>query len=140
MNIQINITDYKSLLSVARKQAEPQRLLFVFLKTSLSKDHKDEEAMNFHSGQGGELEPIMCVDKTLDELGSFADLVTESESIEQNWQIVLVASLSGRGGIVPTSDEATQPLKMMVQTVEQGGSLSNFMAFDKKGDPIQFGN
>ncbi len=115
-------------------------MLFVFLKTSLPKDHKDVEAMNFHSGQGGELEPVMCVDKALDELGSFADLVTESESMEQNWQIVLVACLSGRGGIAPTPDEATQPLKMMVQTVEQGGNLSNFLAFDKNGDPIQFGN
>lgn len=138
--MQINITDYESLLSVARKQAEPQRLLFVFLKVSLPKNPEDEEEINFHSGQGGELEPVMCVDKTLDELGSFADLVTESESMEQNWQIVLVACLSGRNGIVPTSDEATQSLKMMVQTVETGGNLSNFLAFDKKGDPIQFGD
>lgn len=82
----------------------------------------------------------MCVDKTLDELGSFADLVTESESIEQNWQIVLVACLSGRNGIVPTSDEATRLLEMMVQTVEKGGNISNFLAFDKSGAPIQFGN
>lgn len=137
--MQINITDYESLLSAAGKQAEPQRLLFVFLKASLPKDPKDEEASSFHSGQGGELEPIMCVDKTLDELGSFADLVAESESMKQNWQIVLIACLSGRNGIVPTSEDATKSLKMMVQTVETGGNLSNFLAFDKKGDPIQFG-
>ena len=137
--MQINITDYPSLLSAAKKQAQPQRLLFVFLKASLPKDHKGDEAMNFHAGQGGALEAIMCVDKTLDELGSFADLVTESESMKQNWQIVLVASLSGKNGIAPTSDEATGPLKKMVQAVEQGGNLSSFLAFDKKGDPIQFG-
>ena len=138
--MQINITDYESLLLAAKKQPEPQRLLFVFLKTSLPKDHTGEEESNFHAGRGGELEPVMCVDKTLDELGSFADLVTESEDMEQNWQIVLIACLSGRNGIIPTSDEATKPLKMMVQTVEQGGNLSNFLAFDKKGDPIVFGN
>jgi len=96
--------------------------------------------MNFHAGQGGALEAIMCVDKTLDELGSFADLVAESESMKQNWQLVLVASLSGRNGIAPTSDEAIGPLKKMVQTVEQGGDLSRFLAFDKKGDPVYFGN
>ena len=82
----------------------------------------------------------MCVDKTLDELGSFADLVTESESMKQNWQIVLVACLSGKNGIVPTSDKATKSLKMMVETVEKGGNLSNFLAFDKQGGPIHFGN
>ena len=136
----INITDYESLLSAAKEQAEPQRLLFVFLKASLPKHHKGAEEDNFHSGKGGELEPVMCVDKILDELGSFAELVTESEKIEQNWQIVLIACLSGKDGIMPTSDEATQPLKMMVETVERGGSLSNFLAFDKSGAPIQFGD
>jgi hypothetical protein len=47
-----------------------------------------------------ELEPIMCVDKTLDELSNFTDLVTESESIEPNWQLVLVACLSARNSHV----------------------------------------
>ncbi|MBT5187760.1 MAG: hypothetical protein HOH19_14970 [Kordiimonadaceae bacterium] len=81
----------------------------------------------------------MCVDKTLDQLGSFGDLVKESEEMKLDWQIVLVACLSGRNGIMPTSEEATPSLEMMAQTVEQGGNLSNFLAFDKKGDPIQFG-
>ena len=136
----INITNYESLLSVAKEQAEPQRLLFVFLETSLPKDHHGDEAIRFHSGQGGELQPVMCVDKTLDELSSFSDLVAESERVGKNWQIVLVACLSGRNGIEPSSDEATQPLKMMVQTVETGGQLSNYMAFDREGAPVQFGN
>jgi hypothetical protein len=87
-----------------------------------------------------ELEPIMCVDKTLDELSNFTDLVTESESIEPNWPLVLVACLSGRNGIATTSDEATKSLEMMVQTVEKGGNLSNFLASDKNGVPVQFGN
>ncbi|MEH6473700.1 MAG: ribonucleotide reductase subunit alpha [Halopseudomonas sp.] len=138
--MKINIINYESLLSAAKKQTEPQRLLFVFLKSSLPNVHKDEEAIRFHSGQGGELQPIMCVDKTLDELGSFSDLVAESESIEENWQIVLVAALPGRNGVVPSSDEAEKPLNRMVQTVENGGDLSNYMAFDKNGSPIQFGN
>lgn len=81
----------------------------------------------------------MCVDKTLDELGSFADLVKESENMQQDWQIVLVACLSGKNGVAPTPDEATQPLKMMVEAIEKGGNLSNFLAFDKKGEPILFG-
>jgi len=65
----------------------------------------------------------MCVDKTLNELGSFADLAKESESMELDWQLVLVACLSGRNGIMPTSEEATPSLEMMIKTVEQGGSI-----------------
>lgn len=139
-NKHINITDYKSLLAAAKEQVEPQRLLFVFLKTSLPKDYNSEEETRFLSGEGGELEPVMCVDKTLDELGDFSDLVKESESMEQNWQIVLVACLSGKNGIAPSSDEAVKPLEMMVNAVKTGGNLSNFLAFEKNGTPIQFGN
>ena len=139
-NIQINITNYETLLSAAKTQPEPQRLLFVFLQKSLPQDHKDEEAIKFHAGQGGALEPVMCVDKTLDELGTFSDLVTESESMEKSWQIVLVACLSGRNGVVPSADDAAEPLKKMVNAVKVGGDLSNFLAFEKNGDPVQFGN
>lgn len=135
----MQITDFESLLSAARQQAEPQRILFVFLQASLPKDPGEEEASRFHSGQGGELQPVMSVDKTLDELGSFADLVAESERTKQDWQIVLVAALSGRKGVAPSSDEAEQPLKKMMQAVESGGDLSRYMAFDREGIPVQFG-
>lgn len=135
----INITDYESLLSVANQQPEPQRLLFVFLRASLPDDHGEADASNFHSGQGGALQPIMCVDKTLGELSTFSDLVAESERVEKDWQIVLVAGLAGKNGIAPSSDEAEEPLKMMLHTVENGGDLSKYMAFDREGAPVQFG-
>jgi hypothetical protein len=139
MSKKIKITNYESLLLAAKQQAEPQRLLFVFLRTSLPENYKDEEANRFYSGRGGELQPIMCVDKTLDELGSFSDLVEESKQMEQDWHIVLVAGLSGRNGILPDSSEADQPLKVMVQTVEIGGDLSKYAAFDREGTSVQFG-
>jgi len=125
-------------LLAAKNQPEPQRLLFVFLKASLPEEHESEEAARFHSGQGGQLQPVMCVDKTLSELGSFADLVAESEHMGQAWQIVLVAGLSGRNGIAPSADDATQPLKVMQHTVENGGDLSHYMAFDRDGNPVRF--
>ncbi|WP_200911599.1 hypothetical protein [Teredinibacter purpureus] len=80
----------------------------------------------------------MCVDKTLEELGVFSDLVKESESLEQDWQIVLIACLSGRNGVVPDSTEVEFSLKKMVETVQQGGDLSKYVAFNRGGEPIQF--
>ncbi len=139
MSENINITNYESLLLAAKQQAEPQRLLFVFLRASLPENHKDAEANRFNSGRGGELQPIMCVDKTLDELGSFSDLVEESKQMGQDWQLVLVVGLSGRNGVAPSSSEADQPLKAMVQTVEMGGDLSKYVAFDREGTSVQFG-
>ena len=81
---------------------------------------------------------MVCVDKSLDELGSFADLVAESEKTQQDWHIVLVAALSGCNGIAPDSDQADKPLKMMMETVQNGGDLSKYMAFKRDGSPVQF--
>jgi hypothetical protein len=134
----IEITNYKSLLTVGRHQSDPQRFLFVFLQAFLSDDHDDEDKKRFQSGQGGELKTIMCVDKNLSDLTNFADLVTESKQMEQEWSMVLVACLSGENGNFPTSEEAEEPLKLMVQAVQNGGDLSKYLAFDKQGDLIQF--
>lgn len=135
----INITSYESLLSAANQQSEPQRLLFVFLRASLPDDHGEEDASRFHSGQGGALQPIMCVDKTLGELSTFSALVAEAERIEKDWQIILVAGLAGKNGVAPSSDDAEEPIKMMLHAVENGGDLSKYMAFDREGVPVQFG-
>jgi hypothetical protein len=134
----IEITDYKSLLAVGKQQSDPQRFLFVFLQASLPDEHDDVDKQRFHSGQGGELKAIMCVDKDLAELTDFADLVAESKQMEQDWSLVLIACLSGVNGMSPTAEEAEQPLKTMVQTVQNGGDLSKYLAFDKQGDLLSF--
>ena len=133
------ITDYQSLLAVGRQQTEPQRFLFVFLQASLPADHDEADAQSFHSGQGGQLNAIMCVDKDLDELTDFTDLLTESKQMEQDWSIVLVGCLSGKNGIQPTAEESEQALKMIVQAVQNGGDLAKYLAFDKQGSLLHFG-
>ena len=134
----VDIINYETLLMAGKEQKEPQRFLFVFLKTALPKDHEGDEAERFNSGQGGALSPIMCVDKALDDLTSFSDLVEESKNMVQDWQLVLVACLSGMGGHMPTSTETDLQLKMMVQRVENGGDLSRYLAFDREGALVQF--
>ncbi|MEE9336728.1 MAG: hypothetical protein V3U87_01495 [Methylococcaceae bacterium] len=134
----IEITDYKSLLAVGKQQSEPQRFLFVFLQAFLSDESSDENIKQFQSGQGGELKAIMCVDKDLTDLTNFADLVSESRKMDQEWSMVLVACLSGKNGLHPTSSEAEESLKMMVQTIQNGGDLSKYLAFDNQGDLLKF--
>lgn len=134
----IDIIDYKTLLAVGKQQKDPQRFLFVFLHASLPDEHNETDLQRFDSGQGGELQAIMCVDKDLAELTDFADLVSESQQMEQDWSMVLVACLSGVNGVLPTAAEAEQPLKNMVQTVQNGGDLSKYLAFDKQGVLLHF--
>jgi hypothetical protein len=111
----------------------------VFLKKSLSKDHDNQQAFRYEADMGGELQPVMSVDKPLDELASFEELVAESKFLKKPWDIVLVACLSGQNGKMPTTEESVKPLEMMMKTVEMGGDLSKYMAFDKKGSPLIFG-
>ncbi len=132
------ITSYETLLEVAKKQPEPQRFLFVFLKVTRPDEATEEEFRRFDAGQGGFLDPIMCVDKDLNELASFADLVEESKQVGQEWQMVLIAILAGKNGVAPSSEVAEEPLKKMVHTVQQGGDLSPFLMFDSNGDPVIF--
>ena len=137
--LSMEITNYKTLLMAARQQTEPQRFLFVFLKKSLGTDHDSNQASKFNAGTGGELTPVMSVDKPLDELGSFKDLVKESELLEKPWDMVLVACLSGKNAVMPSSDDALKHLETMMKTVEMGGNLAKYMAFDNQGTPLIFG-
>ncbi len=132
------IIDFESFLEAARQQAEPQRLLFVFLKAVLPEDYDAEQESRFQSGEGGALLPVMYVDKTLEEVPSFHALVEESRQMGETWQLVLVAAMAGRDGRVPSSEAADDALKTMVKTVHAGGDLSAYLAFNAEGEPVRF--
>ncbi len=131
----MNIESYSDLIKAAAMQDEPQRLLFVFAKAELPNGYTDTQKHNFEQGQGGALAPVLCVDKLPDEVSDFSSLVNESKSTGVDWDIAFVSALGGRGGFPPNSDEATQPLKMMMEKI-QGGMIADFLTFDKTGDLV----
>lgn len=133
----INITNFNTLLQAARKEPEPQRLLFVFTRPELPEGHSKLESERFHAGQGGTLTPIMYVDKTLDELSNFSDMVAESQKMGEQWKIVFIAALSGRNGVLPSSSETQTTLDMMVKSIQQG-IVSKFLAYDTNGQSVNF--
>ena len=116
-------------------QDEPQRLLFVFAKAELPNGYTDTQKNNFDQGQGGALAPVLCVDKLPDEVADFSALVAESKTTGVDWDIAFVSALGGRGGFAPNSDEATQPLKMMMEKI-QGGMIADFLTFNKTGELV----
>ena len=133
----MDISSFDDLLLAAGQQSEPQRLLFVFAASELPEDATEEERVRFESGEGGALKPVMTVDKLPAEVPSFDSLLDESKGTGAHWDIVFVASLSGRAGMVPNSDEASQPLQMMVQAIHTGG-VGNFVAFSRDGEIVRF--
>ena len=133
----MNISNFDDLLRSAREQEQPQRLLFVFAAAGVPDDATPAQRASFLAGKGGTLTPLMCVDRTPDELGSFDALLEESRQFGTAWDIVFVAALSGAGGIAPTPAQAGTPLQRMVDSVN-AGSIGGFLPFDMQGQPVQF--
>jgi len=133
----MNISSYADLLEAAKQQPEPQRLLFVFTQPELPEGYTEVQIQRFHAGQGGVLTPKVCTDRALDELGDFSDLVADSLQTGQDWKIVFVACLGGRGGVMPSSEEAREPLTKMVESI-QNGAISNYLAYDRDGNQVRF--
>jgi hypothetical protein len=136
--LMISISSFDELLRIARQQPEPQRLLFVFTSVELPDDCTPDQLTRFEAGHGGALTPLMCVDKTPEEIGTFSDLLAESRQVLQEWAIVFVAALSGKNGCVPRTEDAEAPLNRMVESIKTG-SVGMFIPFDTHGHPVQFG-
>lgn len=134
----MSLSNFQDLLDAARQQPEPQRLLFVFAKVELPQNATDEQIARFERREGGTLAPCLCVDKAPEEVASFAALAAESETTGQAWDMVFVGSLSGRAGVAPSSDEAAQPLRFMVNAINNG-QVAQFATFDRQGEILQFG-
>lgn len=132
----MEISSVDDLLSAARLQHQPQRLLFVFVRADLPDQNTADQRAEVRTGRGGVLTPLACVDKTPDEIASFAALAQEALQFSPNWAIVFASSLAGRGGQPPTSAEAEAPLQRMVEAIK-GGALSSFIPFDRKGDSLR---
>ena len=128
---------FDQLLQGAAAQPEPQRLLFVFATAELPEDATPAQRERFAAGDGGTLEPVICVDKGLDELTGFDALVSESREANAAWQVVFAAGLSGRNGQSPSAEQVDLALQTMVERV-RSGKLENFLALDKSGGALQF--
>jgi len=134
----MSLADFQDLLDAARRQDEPQRLLFVFAKVELPEHATAAQRERFELRQGGTISPCLCVDKAPNDVASFAALVAESETTGQAWDMVFVGSLGGRAGIAPGTDEAAQPLRFMVNAINNG-QVAQFATFDREGAVLQFG-
>ncbi|MGH8184645.1 MAG: ribonucleotide reductase subunit alpha [Rhodanobacteraceae bacterium] len=131
------LDDFAALLEAARHQQQPQRLLFVFARRELGQHATAAQRDTFARGVGGHLQPCLRVDKAPDDIIGFAALVAESGQTGQSWDIVFIGSLEGRGGIAPNSDEADQPLRFMVNAINDG-RIGEFAAFDRDGQALRF--
>ena len=132
----VTMQTFDDLLAIACRQPEPQRLLLVFASAELPADASEAQRSAFQRGEGGALAPVLCVDKRAEEIVDFRSLRLESELTGLDWHILFVGALPGRGGHPPNSDEAVQPLQMMVEQIKIG-RIAQFLAVDRDGELVQ---
>jgi hypothetical protein len=118
MSAPLNIESFDDLLQAARAQDQPQQLLFVFAGAELPADASTVQRAQFDTGEGGELAPLLCVDKSAAALQSFDVLSAEATCAGPPWAIVFTAALSGRGGQAPSVAGTDAALQHMVEAVE----------------------
>lgn len=132
----MDISHFNDLLSAARGQSEPQRLLLVFAGATLPAGATVEQRTRFEAGESGELAPLMCVDKDPNALADFAALVAEASTLGPDWALVFAAALSGQGGHPPAESQVDAALQRMVEAVKSG-KLSGLIPFDRHGEAVQ---
>ncbi len=130
-------THFQQLLHAAASEPEHQRLLFVFAGAELPADATAVQREAFKAGRGGALEPLACVDKSVEELSSFEALVAESRAASPPWQVVFIAGLPGVDGQPPEAAMVDSALDAMVEGVRTG-SFGGFLALDPAGEPLSF--
>ena len=128
---------FDQLLQAAAAELQPQRLLFVFANAGLPDDATPVQRQRFAAGSGGNLTPLMCVDKSSAELAGFEQLVAESKTAGPPWDVVFAAGLAGRSGQPPSAQQVEQALEGMVERV-RSGTIGNLLALDSSGEPLHF--
>lgn len=130
----MTIATFSDLLQEARQQARPQRLLFVFVHAELPDFPDAEQRRRFEQGEGGVLVPVVCVDKTTEELTSMAALVEESRRTGIEWDLVFTAALDD-----PEDDaEVERQLQRMMESLQMG-NITAYLAFNHQGDAVSVG-
>lgn len=132
----MNIASFDDLLQIARQQREPQQLLFVFAGAELPAGASAAQREQFDAGEGGELAPLMCVDKDAKALAGFDALCVEAAQAGPPWAIVFTAALSGRNGRPPQAGDIDAALQHMVEAI-QAGHLDGMLPFNRAGEPVQ---
>lgn len=134
----MHITTFEDLLQAARQQPEPQSLLLVFVGATLGDDATPEQRARFEAGEAGELAPLMCVDKSPQDLADFASLAAEADAVAAHWVLVFAAALSGHAGQAPAAAQVQAALQRLVEGVRDG-DFGNSIAFDRAGQAVQLG-
>lgn len=119
----MKITNFSDLISYAATEPTPQQFLFLFAKA----DSKPNSFKTSHSS--GTISPVMCVDKSINELSTFKALVNEADQITEKWDFIFIGCLNA-------TMDAEPHLTKMSNDVASGNDLSRYVILDREERPI----
>ena len=122
-------SNFKKMIDAAETQEQPQRILIMLAKSEIEISDKEK-------GMSGTITPVICVDKTPDEITSFEDFVKEADSINSEWDMMFIAGLAGENNEMPTPEDADPILNQMVNNLMSGQDLSRYLVLDRNDDPV----
>ncbi|WIO73585.1 ribonucleotide reductase subunit alpha [Porticoccaceae bacterium LTM1] len=125
------ISMFQDLLDMTSEQPEPQRLLFLFASTDITRKSRKQDE------KSGTITPTMVVDKLPSEITGFDELVKEADSINKEWDFVFIAALSGENNKAPSSEDAEVYLNRMTNDVASGNNIHRYVVFDRNQNPIE---
>lgn len=117
------IQNFNDLILAARQEPQHQRFLMLFAKA----ESKKNAFKTNHSS--GTITPVMCVDKTTEELTTLKDLINEADKITDKWDFIFIGCLNA----------ATDPephLTKMSNDVASGNDLSRYVILDREERPV----
>jgi hypothetical protein len=123
------ISSFQDLLTAAKTQDQPQRLLLLLAKA-------DSSTTKRPGVQTGTITPIACVDRLPEEIASFESFVAEADQVSDSWDMVFVASLGGAQGTAPSSEEAEPYLNKMTNDLATGQDLTRYLVLDRAANVI----
>ena len=102
-------TDFDNFLSYGKQREEPQTICAVVC-----------EAAFMEEGEGLSLSPVTCVDKPLQKINNFQDLVNAGGRMGQDWDMMCITMLLGENGSIATAIETNKRLDVMLELIRQG--------------------
>ncbi|MRW93519.1 hypothetical protein GJ699_26360 [Duganella sp. FT80W] len=127
----MNIATFEELLIAASVQPQQQRLLLTFAVAEPEPDGAPGPQAR------STLVPVMCVDKQVAELDTFANLADEARRMGQDWDVLLVTTLSGTASQLPDNEQTDAALRKMIKAIRHG-QLERLLAFDRSGDLLHY--
>ena len=118
-------TDFERFLSFARKKEGVHCLCAVVCEAQILEDE-----------DGISLMPVTCIDKPLQNINSYQDVINAGGLIGHDWEMMCITMLEGENGHIATAIETNKRLDVMLEFIRQG-KANKMLIFDRNQQHIK---